>query len=77
MHTLNASERRLLCDLVTYALENRSSAIVDLTQHSRGQLYVLYARLSGALEESEAQAQGTPSASSERFLRKLGTTESS
>jgi hypothetical protein len=75
MQTLKPSERRLLCDLVTFALENRSSAIVDLTQHSRGQLYVLYAKLSGALEESEDQT--TSASSPERFLKRIGNLESS
>ncbi len=54
---LDDREREILLRLVSDALEERPSAIKELVNESRPRLYVIFAKLSGALE-AEATPRG-------------------
>ena len=64
MALLTTAERQIVKDLVSYLLENRSSALHDLTNKHRQELYVVFAKLSGALEAAASEAEAERQADS-------------
>lgn len=60
MYPLTDSEREVLKTLVGMALENRFSALRELTDETREQLYVIFAKLAGGLEAEDSVRASEP-----------------
>ena len=60
MYPLTDSDREILRTLVGMALENRFSALRELTDEAREQLYVVFAKLTSELDPVDASQPSEP-----------------
>lgn len=61
MYPLTDSDREILKTLVGMALENRFSALRELTDETREQLYVVFAKLTDDLDSESQPESSQPS----------------